>query len=110
MKPEDHTDQNLDKVLQEWRVSAPVPPRFQEQVWQRIERAETRDSTWVTFLRQISAALSRPALAVSYVALLLFLGLAAGYWQAQASNAHADQVLSSRYVQLIDPYEVAHPQ
>ena len=108
MKPEDHTDQSLDKVLQEWRVSAALPPRFQEQVWQRIERTETKDSGWVTFIRQIRAAFARPALASSYVALLLFAGIAAGYWQAQASNAHADQMLSSRYVQLIDPYQTTH--
>jgi len=105
MKPEDHTDQNLDKVLREWRVSAPLPPRFQEQVWQRIEHADTRDSAWATFIRQITAAFSRPALAMSYVTVLLLAGLAAGYWQAQTSNAHADQMLSSRYVQLMDPYQ-----
>jgi hypothetical protein len=108
MKPEDHTDQNLNKVLKEWRVSAALPPRFQEQVWHRIEEAETRDSAWVTFLREISAAFARPALAVSYVAVLLMVGLAVGYWQAQASNAQADQMLSSRYVQLIDPYQSTH--
>jgi hypothetical protein len=110
MKPEDHTEQNLDKALREWRVAADLPPRFQEQVWQRIGRAETKDSAWVIFLRQFSAAFARPALAVSYVAILLFAGLAAGYWQAQASNAHADQVLSSRYVHLIDPYQASHRQ
>jgi len=105
MKPEEHSEQALSKALHEWRVAAPLPPRFQEQVWQRIERLETRDSAWLAFLRRFGSAFARPSLAFSYVALLLFVGLAAGYWQAQTTNARADQMLSSRYVQLMDPYQ-----
>ncbi len=108
MKPEHFRDEGLSKVLGEWRVSASLAPRFQEQVWNRIECTETRESLLQLILRRVSAAMARPSLAVSYIAILLFLGLAAGYWQAQAANAHAEQMLSSRYVQLMNPYQSSH--
>ena len=37
--------------------------------------------------------------------MLLLAGLAAGYWQARATNAHAEDTLSARYVQMVDPYQ-----
>ena len=49
--------------------------------------------------------LSRPALAASYVAVLLMAGVVAGYWQARTTNAQVDDHLSSRYVQMVDPYQ-----
>ena len=106
MKPESSTQQDaaLRQVLQEWKVSASLPPRFQEGVWRRIEGQEAKPAPWKLFLQRLNAALARPAFAVSYLALLLVLGLAAGYWQAAITTAHADEMLRSRYVQMVDPY------
>lgn len=103
----------LREVLREWVVDAPLPPRFQEQVWQRIARAETApQSPRLTELwRFIEVFLPRPKFALSYLAIVLMLGLAAGFWAAQIKTSRLDSALSLRYVQSIDPYRTAasHP-
>ena len=100
-------ESQLCEVLRHWRVDAALPPRFQERVWQRIERRETQPAAglWVPLLREIAAALARPRLAVSYVTVLLAAGLLAGRWQARATNERVAQDLSARYVQMLDPYQ-----
>ncbi|HEV2393181.1 MAG TPA: hypothetical protein VG146_12560 [Verrucomicrobiae bacterium] len=111
MKPnhEPDKDRALDKVLKQWVVDAPLPPRFEEQVWQRIARTEARPAP--TFLaslsRLIEAALPQPRFACSYVAVLLVLGVMAGSWAAQRETSRLDAALGSRYVQSIDPYRKA---
>ena len=99
-------DETMRKVMREWTVDAPLPPRFQEQVWQRIARIETkpeaaaRTGLW----RWIDSVLPRPQFAFAYLAVLLASGLAAGSWAAQNTNSRLDSNLSLRYVQSIDPY------
>ena len=41
-------DEPLDAVLRGWKVDSALPPRFQEQVWRRIARAEAdgKDVVW----------------------------------------------------------------
>lgn len=100
-------DEPLSKLLREWRPEISLPPRFQEQVWRRIERAEANAKLtfWQVFTRQVEAAFRRPALAVSYVTVLLFVGLTAGYWQAQDKSAQAQAQWRTAYVQSVDPYQ-----
>ena len=47
-------------------------------------------------------------MAVSYLVLLLFTGLLAGYWQARVEQTHTLEQLGSRYVQMMDPYHTRH--
>ena len=105
--PEDAS--RLREVLSAWQVKASPPPRFAERVWQRIERREAQPAVgaWAQWLRQLAAALARPRLAVSYVATLLAVGLLAGFWQAHLTKARAAENLSARYVQMLDPYQMA---
>lgn len=100
-------DEALSKLLREWRPEMSLPPRFQEQVWRRIERAEAtvKLTFWQALARQVEAAFRRPALAVSYVTMLLFVGLTAGYWQAQDKAAQAQASWRTAYVQSVDPYQ-----
>ena len=99
----------LEQTLQEWRVTTPLPPRFQEQVWKRIERAEIPSISVLEALRAwIAVAFARPAFAVAYVSVLLVAGLAFGFVQANAKAAHLDRQLEARYVQSIDPYQRTH--
>jgi hypothetical protein len=107
-QPFDQNDESLRQVLQEWRVETSLPPRFQEGVWRRIELNETRSSGWSSLLSRIVAGIARPSLAASYLVILLLAGVLAGYWQARVSNAHAEQLLSARYVQVVDPYQSLH--
>lgn len=97
----------LDQTLKSWNVSAPLPPRFQENVWNRI--AALDKSPAVSFRRELeqrlAAAFLRPAFASAYLVLLLAAGLGTGYWQARAKTAHLDKAFAARYVQAVDPYQ-----
>ncbi len=102
--PED--DKPLDRLLRQWTVDTPLPPRFQEQVWQRIDRAESQraPTLWVSFSRWLEVVLPRPKFALSYVAVLLAVGIVAGSLAAQARTSQIETELGMRYVQSVDPY------
>jgi hypothetical protein len=91
-------------------VSASLPPRFQDRVWQRLARVESGAATanrvpgW---LARLHAVLLQPRLAAGYVTVLLLLGFAAGWTQGLEKSARVDEDLSLRYVHVIDPYQVA---
>lgn len=105
---EPQADPVLDKTLKQWVVEAPLPPRFQEQVWARIGRAEPALEPGMTFWsllrRLVELNLPRPQFAYSYAAALLLLGVASGAWAAQRQISRLNAALGSRYVQSVDPY------
>lgn len=105
-KPDNHEDA-LREVLKEWRTDAALSPRFQESVWQSIERAQASaaPSMWDAVARWIGTMLPRPALAVSYIALLLVIGGTAGWTQAHQTNARVKSELGERYVHELNPYQ-----
>ena len=100
-------DRRLSEALREWKVDASLPLRFREQVWRRIEQPEKEamPGVWVALRHWIEMTLSRPALAVSYVAVLLAVGAGIGWTEAQSETKRADAALGMRYVQSIDPYQ-----
>jgi hypothetical protein len=100
-------DEALRKVLKEWRTDAALPPRFQEGVWSRIERtqAPATRSVWTFMVHWISTMLPRPALAASYVVLLLMVGATVGWTHARQDNARMKSELGQRYVRVLDPYQ-----
>ncbi len=106
-KPND--DAPLDALLQEWKVKPSLPPRFNEQVWRRIERAETAPAPSVSlatvFANWIATMLPRPALATAYVTVLLAIGASVGWSQARQETARVSSDLSARYAQAVDPYQ-----
>lgn len=101
-------DERLSKLLRTWKLEAQLPPRFQEAVWQRIERAEpcAKIPLWQVLAARVEAAFKRQALATAYVALLLFAGLGSGFWHAGDRTAQADSEMRLRYVQTVDPYQM----
>src|SRR5439155_9722244 len=108
-EPGNH-DEALRKVLKEWRTDAALPPGFQEAVWQRIERAEgvqtpAASSFWAFVAHWIGTVLPRPALATAYVAVLLAVGVTAGWAQARQNTARVKGELGERYVRVLDPYQ-----
>jgi len=108
-EPGNH-DEALRKVLKEWRTEVPLPPRFQEAVWRRIELAEPAPappapSVWTVIAHWIGTVLPRPALATAYVAVLLAVGVTAGWAQARQENARVKGELGERYVRVLDPYQ-----
>jgi len=114
MKPNQNpdSDERLRKVLREWVVDTPLPPRFQDQVWKRIARAEapSESSFWSKLARLVEVVLPRPRIAFSYVAALLVLGVTAGSVTAQIKSSQLDATLRARYVQAVDPYRTDSPQ
>jgi hypothetical protein len=76
-------------------------------VWQQIQRTEAQkpQSSLLALLQWIDAAFRRPALVAAYVAVLLFIGLGAGYRQAQGKSAAANTKWRALYVQSVDPYQ-----
>lgn len=104
-------DPSLRALLQEWKPEASLPPRFQEQVWRRIERAQAAPVLSISlaagFANWLTNLLSRPALATAYVAVLLVIGASAGWSQARQETARVTGELSARYAQEVDPYQTA---
>lgn len=99
-------EESLRRSLRQWRVGTPLPPRFQESVWKRIEQAEA-DRT--VNLRQalqnaVEHLLARRRLAFAYLTVALAVGLVLGGWQARERNSAVDSSLGRRYVQSVDPY------
>ena len=104
--PNDH-DEALRKVLKEWRVEAPLPPRFQVQVWRRIERVHSTSAPGLmgVLSRWIAITMPRRGLAVAYLAGLLAIGITAGWVNARHETARVNHELGERYVRLLDPYQ-----
>jgi hypothetical protein len=106
MNSQHQPDDDLRSALRDWRITAPLPPRFHEQVWRRIESRETPGTTlWEMFRARLESLFVRPAFAVSYIAVLVAAGLIAGFWQAQARVSSVEVRLADKYVQSIDPYQ-----
>jgi hypothetical protein len=100
-------DESLHKVLQAWRTDAPLPPRFQEAVWGRINRAPATatPTLWTLVSHWLGSVLPRPALATVYVAMLLAVGGTVGWTQARQENARVKEELGWRYVRSLNPYQ-----
>jgi len=113
MKPshESEADGSLTQVLRQWVVDDPLPPHFQEGVWQRIggTRRQEASGLWASLVRRLEVVLPQPRVAYSYVAALLLLGVIAGSWTAQKQNSRLEASLGSRYLQSIDPFQPPSP-
>src|SRR5581483_650520 len=98
-------DKPLRKVLREWTVEAALPPRFQQQVWQRIECAQpiTELSFLGAFAHWIGVVLPRPTHSFSYLAILLVFGMTLGWSQARYDSARVHDELGQRYLLVLDP-------
>lgn len=104
-----NSDAPLRQVLKEWKVGAALPPRFRDQVWRRIARAETASlpsfSLAAMFEKWIATVLPRPALATAYLTLLLALGAGMGWSEARRETSRVSHELGVRYARTIDPYQ-----
>jgi hypothetical protein len=99
-------DAALGKLLKEWRTNVPLPLHFQESVWRRIEAAQnpSAPAVWAVIAQWIGTVLPRPALAASYLAILLTLGATAGWSHARHETSRVKGELGERYLRTLDPY------
>jgi len=103
----DSDDKALRKLLKEWRSEASLPPRFQDSVWRRIERAQAPVSSplLLAMAHWIGTMLPRPAFAISYIIVLLAGGATFGWAHARQETTQIKDDLSQRYVRVLDPYQ-----
>jgi hypothetical protein len=107
LKTSSENDPTLRELLGAWTVKTSLPPRFGEQVWNRIERAERPPSpgVWLIFAASLARAFTRPSQVAVYAAILLLAGSLGGYWQARIGNERTAEDMRLRYVQMVDPYQ-----
>ena len=101
-KNQNFDDVKLSALLREARVSPSLPPRFQENVWRRIEHTEAPDPAAgrIAWLDTLAALVLRPRFAYATVATLMLAGILLGTHQgAQAAKQDAQ----ARYVALVAP-------
>jgi hypothetical protein len=97
-----HTDEKLGALLRESRVSPALPPRFQENVWRRIEDAEApaTSSRTATWLEEFVALILRPRFAYATVAVLMCAGILLGAHSGVQTARHDAE---ARYVASVAP-------
>jgi hypothetical protein len=89
----------LSVLLRENRPDASLPPRFQDNVWRRIEDAEApaKPATWIEAL---AALILRPRLAFAAIALLMLAGILLGAREGAQTARHEAQ---DRYLASVIP-------
>ena len=92
----------LGTLLREARATPSLPPRFQENVWRRIESAEARntylgDSNW---LDALVGWVLRPRLAFAVAAVLVLTGVGLG-WNKGEQLVRQDA--QARYLTAVAP-------
>jgi hypothetical protein len=92
-------DAKLSALLRESRRSPSLPPRFQENVWRRIEAAEgpVKSGSW---LEALAALILRPRFAFATVTALVLVGALLGTYQGAQTTRQNEQ---ARYVALVAP-------
>ena len=92
-------DTKFSKVLRAARPSPSLPPRFQENVWRRIEEAEApaRSESW---LDAFAALVLRPRFAYATVAALVLAGVLVGTYQGAQTAKQGEQ---ARYLAAVAP-------
>ncbi len=95
MKPEE----KFSSLLRDSRPAPPLPPRFQENVWRRIEAAAAPAKT-ESWLDAFAVLILRPRFAVATAAALVFAGALLGTHEGSQTARHDAQ---ARYVSYIAP-------
>ena len=94
-------DARLRALLRASRGAPDLPPRFQENVWRRIENAGAHEVPIATpWLDALAGWLMRPRLAFAVAAVLLLAGGGLGWNQGQQLARHEAQ---ARYVAAVAP-------
>ncbi|MEY4387534.1 MAG: hypothetical protein RLY20_2817 [Verrucomicrobiota bacterium] len=89
-------DAALRKILREGRPTPGLPPRFQANVWQRIERGESgANASWIEAL---AALVLKPRFAFATASALVLIGALLGMWEG---SAHARQTAQARYIESV---------
>lgn len=94
-------DAKLSRALRSVRPAPPLPPRFQEGVWRRIEADSKRDAVREPgWLGTLAGWCLKPKFALALAAVVMFAGMGLGWNQAE----HQARVeAQARYVAAVAP-------
>lgn len=108
-----HPDSNADDpkltgMLREAHPAPALPPRFQEGVWQRLERAErsTKNASPLAWLEQFVSGVLRPTYATAGLAVVMFAGAWLGIRDGAGQTQRADR---TRYIAAVSPFHRTAP-
>lgn len=94
-------DTRLAELLRASRAAPPLPPRFQENVWRRIENTEANEiSAAANWLDALASLILKPRLAFAIAAVLLLAGVGLG-WNKGESMARDEA--QTRYLASVAP-------
>jgi hypothetical protein len=93
------SDTKFREALRAARPAPSLPPRFQENVWRRIEEAEA-PATSGSWLDAFATLVLRPRFAYATVATLVLAGVLLGTYQGAQTARQSEQ---ARYVALVAP-------
>ena len=93
-------DAPLGALLRPARVSPELPPRFQQNVWRRIEDAEV-PAKFESWLDALAALILRPRFALAAAAGLLLAGVFAGMLDGRQLARHDAQM---NYLAAVAPH------
>jgi hypothetical protein len=96
----DPADDKLGALLRGSRSFPALPPRFQENVWRRIEDAEAPARSGITWLEALVALVLRPRFAYAALAALMLAGVSLGAYSGAQSARHKAE---ARYVASVAP-------
>lgn len=93
------SDTKFSEVLRAARPSPALPPRFQENVWRRIEDADApvKSGYW---LEALASLVLRPRFAYATVATLMLAGVLLGTYQGTQSAKQTEQ---AHYLAAVAP-------
>ena len=93
----------LGTLLRESRATPTLPPRFQQNVWRRIEDADAPTSAGqnITWLEALAALMLRPRFAYATVAVLMLGGISLGAYHGAQTARHDAEI---RYVTSVAPH------
>ncbi|NJM55506.1 MAG: hypothetical protein HC841_05980 [Verrucomicrobiae bacterium] len=103
-------DPALNRLLRQWMPAAPLPPRFQERVWQRIEHAGDVVPLWCFLRDWLVRQFARQVAVAGYLGAVVVLGAAVGWVQGRVETHRITVSLQERYAHAVDPYHVAAAQ
>lgn len=95
-------DAPLGTLLREARVTPSLAPRFQENVWKRIERAEKLETAPARagWLDALATRILRPQLAFAVATVLVLMGVSLG-WNSGERLARSEA--QARYLAVVAP-------
>lgn len=94
---QDPADGKLGSLLRESRPTPGLPPRFQENVWRRIEH-DNHTAPALNWVEALAALVLKPRFAFATVAVLL---LAGGLLGSLDGTAQARRAAQDRYLEAV---------